>query len=267
MRRFIALALVAGLLAGCGEPKVDGTSEEAFKASVSKVAESLPGDQREKFKSDVMFLALQNMDFGKVLQGKKSADDLSGDMQAALNGMTAKEVSAKADILRAERAERERKQALAEIDELVSRQTQAEAARASLKKFDVQKSRFYKESQKYSFRAKPIIEMTVSNGTDKAVARAYFKGTIATPGRSVPWLVKEFNYEISGGLEPGEVQNWSLAPNEFSEWGNVEPPKDAIFTVEVEQLDGADGKPLFGGSKFTERDEARLAKLRAQYPN
>lgn len=267
MRRFIALALLAGLIAGCGEPKVDGSSEEAFKGSIAKVAESLPSDQREKFKSDVMFLALQSMDFGKVLQGQKRAEDIPGDMHAALNGMTAKEISAKADLLRAERAERERKQALAEIDELTAKQAQAESAKGSLKKFEVQKSRFYKESQKYSFRAKPIIEMTVSNGTDKAVARAYFKGTIATPGRSVPWLIKEFNYEISGGLEPGEVQSWSLAPNEFSEWGNVEPPQDAIFTVEVEQLDGADGKPLFGGAKFTEHDEARLAKLRAQYPN
>ncbi|MBH3412710.1 DUF6694 family lipoprotein [Pseudomonas putida] len=267
MRRFIALAVLAGLIAGCGEPKVDGSSEEAFKGSIAKVAESLPTDQREKFKSDVMFIALQSMDFGKVLQGKKRAEDIPGDMQSALNGMTAKEISAKADLLRAERAERERKQALAEIDELAAKQIKAEAAKESLKKFEVQKSRFYKESQKYSFRDKPIIEMTVSNGTDKAVARAYFKGTIATPGRSVPWLVKEFNYEISGGLEPGEVQNWSLAPNEFSEWGKVEPPHDAIFTVEVEQLDGADGKPLFGGAKFTEHDEARLATLRAQYPN
>lgn len=267
MRRFIALALLAGLIAGCGEPKVDGSSEEAFKGSISKVAESLPSDQREKFRSDVMLLALQNMDFRKVLQGQKNAEDMPGDMYAALNGMTAKEISAKAEVLRAERAERERKQALAEIEELTIRKSQAETAKSSLKMFEVKKSRFYKESQKYGLRAKPVIELTVSNGTDKAVARAYFKGTIATPGRSVPWLVKEFNYEISGGLEPGEVQSWTLAPNQFSEWGNVEPPQDALFTVEVERLDGADGEPLFGGGTFNERDEARLATLREQYPN
>ncbi|BBT41402.1 DUF6694 family lipoprotein [Pseudomonas putida] len=267
MRRFIVLALTVGLLTGCGEPKVDGTSEESFKGSLSKMAENLPSDQREKLQSDLMFLAFQDVDIGKVLKGETNADDVSAAVYASLNGMTAKEISAKADAVRAERAERERKQAIAEIEELSNRKAQAAVVKSNLEKFEIQKSRFFKERQEYSYRDKPVIEMTVSNGTGQAVARAYFKGTIATPGRSVPWLVKEFNYEISGGLEPGEKQSWRLAPNQFSEWGNVEPPKDAVFTVEVERLDGADGKPLFGGATFNDRDESRLSSLREKYPN
>ena len=127
------------------------------------------------------------------------------------------------------------------------------------------KSRFYQKAQAYGLGNQPIIEITVNNGTGSAVARAYFKGTIASPGRSVPWLVESFNYSISGGLEPGETQSWSLAPNQFSDWGKVEAPKDAIFTVTVERLDGADGKPLFDAGAFTERDAIRLTTLQEKY--
>ncbi|WP_156747514.1 lipoprotein [Pseudomonas sp. JY-Q] len=31
MRKLIAVAVAAALLSGCGEPKIDGSSDEAFK--------------------------------------------------------------------------------------------------------------------------------------------------------------------------------------------------------------------------------------------
>src|SRR5690606_7385032 len=103
------------------------------------------------------------------------------------------------------------------------------------------------------------------NGTEHAVARAYFEGTIATPGRSVPWLTETFNYSIPGGLESGEEANWALAPNMFSEWGTVDAPDDAVFTVTVYRLDGADGEPLLTTDGFSERNAKRLAELQEKY--
>ena len=266
MRRLMCVALMAGMLTGCGEPKLDGSSQQAFKDSAAKVAASLPEDKRQQFASDVMVLALQGLDISQVLQGKKNAEDVSSDMLTALNGKTAQQVSDEASRVRAARAERERQQALAEIQELAEQQKKSEAAKAGLAHFEVSKSRFYQKVKEYGFSNQPIIEITVNNGTGNAVARAYFKGTIVSPGRSVPWLVDSFNYSISGGLEPGETQSWNLAPNQFSDWGKVEPPKDAIFTVTVERLDGADGKPLFDAGAFTERDATRLAVLKSKYP-
>ena len=110
-----------------------------------------------------------------------------------------------------------------------------------------------------------IIELTVKNGTSHAVSRAYFKGTIASPNRSVPWLQDTFNYLISGGLEPGEEASWSLAPNMFSDWGKVEAPSDAIFTTTVERLDGADGEALYSTIEFGEIEEERLSELKEKY--
>ena len=104
----------------------------------------------------------------------------------------------------------------------------------------------------------------MKNTTAHAVARAYFVGTIATPGRAVPWLRDNFDYKIPGGLEPGEQAQWKLEPNMFSDWGKVDWKDDMIFTVEVRRLDGADGEPLFAAD-FSDRDKKRLAALRTQF--
>lgn len=130
----------------------------------------------------------------------------------------------------------------------------------------MQKSRFRLEEQKYTYRKRPLIELVVKNGTPKPVARAHIKGTIAIPGRSVPWLVEEFNYSIPGGLEPGESTSWTLAPNMFGEWSEVDVPSDAVFTVEVIKLDGADSRTLYDASGLSESKKERLEKLKAKYP-
>ncbi|AGN83339.1 DUF6694 family lipoprotein [Pseudomonas putida] len=267
MRKIIAAAIVATLLSGCGEPRIDGSSEEAFHKSMSKVAESLPEENRKQFTADVMLLAFQNMDIGKVMSGKQRPEDVPGIMLSSLNGKTAAEVSAEASRVREARAMREKEQALSEISDLMDKKRKSELAKVELEKFEVLKSRYYKRKVEYSFMDDSVIELNVRNGTDKAVSRAFFKGTISSPGRSVPWLVEEFNHSIAGGMEPGESQSWSLAPNSFSAWGKVNPPTDAVLTVEVVRLNGADGKPIFGDGEFTERDADRLESLRKQYPN
>jgi len=41
----------------------------------------------------------------------------------------------------------------------------------------------------------------------------------------------------------------------------VRAPADAVFTVEVVRLDGADGEPVFDARAFDENDAKRLAAL------
>ena len=112
---------------------------------------------------------------------------------------------------------------------------------------------------------KPVIELTVQNGTDHSVKGASFRGVLATPGRAVPWIDDTFSYEISGGLEPEEKTTWRLAPNMFSDWGKVEIRPEAVFTVTVVRLEGSDGEELFGDARFGEHDEKRLAEFEEKY--
>ncbi|MFO0601301.1 MAG: hypothetical protein U0228_38690 [Myxococcaceae bacterium] len=156
--------------------------------------------------------------------------------------------------------EKKKAEAAAEIQELEKKKLDSEGAKAELAKFVVSKARFKKVKQMFS--VEPVIELSVKNGTDKPISAVYFMGTLASPGRSVPWLKERVSYKISGGLEPGESANWNLAPNMFSEWGKVEGAPDMVLTVEVLRLDGADGNELYSLS-FDDDDQKRLDALRA----
>jgi hypothetical protein len=184
-------------------------------------------------------------------------------MKSVLQGKSGNEIIADAERIKAERREREKVQAIAEIKELENKRANAEKGKSELSKFEIKRSRFYKK--KGFIDLQPIIELTVRNGTQYAISRAYFKGTVASPNRSVPWIQEDFNYQIPGGLEPGEEATWNLSPNMFSKWGSSEVPNDAILTVTVEQLDGPNKDSLFSIRNFSEDNEKRLKELKKEF--
>jgi hypothetical protein len=226
---------------------------------------SLPQADREKFANAMMLVTFNKMADGKGLLGLAAAANsaTSASLLKPLEGKTASEIIAEADRIRGEQAAKEQAQLVAEIAELEQKKKSADSAREALSKFVVSRSRFYKKQMAFMPRGQPVVELAVTNGTGKAVSRAYFVGTIATPGRSVPWLRSNFNYEISGGLEAGESAEWRLEPNMFSDWGKVDAPADAVLTVSVERLDAPDGKPLYDGTWSTE-DQDRMVALKSK---
>lgn len=179
-----------------------------------------------------------------------------------LDGMTAQEILAEHDRIMGGRRREQLKQMGQEVAELETKREQSAEAKAQLAKFEVVRSRFYKRPQRYG-RPTPVVELTVNNGTESAVSRAYFSGVVGSPGHAGPWIKEDFNYKVAGGAEPGEQAEWSLAPNTFSTWGTVDVPKDAALTATVERLDGADGKALFEIA-FGEEEAQRLDELRAK---
>lgn len=253
------------LLFACGEPRIDGSSEEAFEESMERVTSSLSEEELEKFAESMMVIAFGQMNFEQLFSmdagaaGSLEADMFSG-LLGELDGMTVSDIHQKADDIHREREARERRQAMEEIRELEERKAKAEQAREGLAGFEVNRSRFYVSED--GFISEPVIDITVTNNTEYAVSRAYFRGTYATPGRQIPWLVETFNYAISGGLEPGEEQRWRLSPNMFGPWGNLEQRDDAVLTVEVLRIDGPDEEPLFDARGLDEFDQRRLNRLR-----
>lgn len=267
MKNLKALGIVIAciVLAGCSDPKIDASSDEAMNASVGKVRESLPEAKRKEFDEAIQVLAFSQIDIKDLFAARATGvGNLEGKVRQSLDGKTGDQVIAEAERVRAERKERERQQAIDEIRELEEEFAKVEDAREQLKKFKVIRSRFHMREREFMGK-QPIIELTVKNGTGQAVSRGYFEGTLASPDRSVPWHQDTFNYSISGGLEPGEEASWSLAPNMFSDWGKVDAPADAVFTVTVEQLDGADGEPIYSTREFGERERQRLTDLKKKY--
>lgn len=263
--KLIILLFVAIFLVGCSKPTVDASSDESMKASIAKVRESLPAEKRIQFDEALQLMAFSKINLKSIFtEGSAGVGNLEGKMKDAVHGKTGEQIIAEAAQIKLERERQQKEQALQEIKELEEKRRLSMDAREQLKSFKVLRSRFYKQKREF-MGEQPIIELTVKNGTSYAVSRAYFKGTIASPNRSVPWHQDTFNYSISGGLEPGEEASWSLAPNMFSDWGKIDAPSDAIFTVTVERLDGADGNALYSISDFGEKKEKRLSELKEKY--
>ncbi|MDD4848881.1 MAG: hypothetical protein PHR53_09000 [Bacteroidales bacterium] len=265
MKRITVLLVVfAFFLSSCAK-KIDASSEETMQSSIEEIMKSLDDEKKEKFEESLQLIMFQSIDFDELLQDGGTDNTFSG-MKSKVDGKTADDIIAEGEKIQAEIERQKKEQAKGEIEELYQKMGQAKKDKLMLAKFEVKRARFYKRKDTYLEIEEPIIELTVMNGTDKAVSRAYFTGTLASPNRSIPWIKDDFNYEISGGLEPGEEVTWYLAPNMFSDWGDVNAPKDAILTIEVKQLDGADGEEMYSVNCFGEDEQERLKELLANYP-
>lgn len=266
MKKIVGVLFLSFLLAGCDKPKIDSSTDDAMKSSIAKVRESLPENKREEFDNALKIVAFSNINMADLMRASSESDkeDLSKKMREPLSGKTGDEIISYAQQVTAERELKQKEQAIQEIKELEQKKADSEKAKEELKKVQVLSSRFSLEPEEYG-KPQPIIRLVVKNNTDKAISRVYFNGVIASDGRSVPWLEKDFNYEIAGGLEPGEEATWALAPNKFSEWGQVDAPADAVFTVTVTRVNGANKEAMFDASGFTELENSRLEDLKKRY--
>lgn len=256
-RCILTVALSVSLFSCSSDKEVDGESEDAFKKSLEEMKKSLPSEQREDFEKAVMALALDGTNLFEVAA---DTEGMKRRMRDRLDGKTAADILDGAEEIRSERREQQDEQIVIEIAELTKRDADANDAKTKLKAFKIDKSRFYFDDS--GLIAKPIIEITVKNNTRSAISRAYFRGVLATPGRSVPWVEDDFNYSISGGLEPGESAVWSLAPSMFGDWGKAPKDRnDMVFTATVVRIDGADEEPLLD-ARFSDEDRKRLEHLR-----
>jgi len=91
-----------------------------------------------------------------------------------------------------------------------------------------------------SVRTSNAMDLTIRNGASKSIGSVYLHGVLQTSGRALPWVEGDVNYEIPGGLEPGETQTWSLLPSYSSEFRDAEPRDDAEFLVSVVKADWAE---------------------------
>lgn len=264
MKKSILVAILAVLISGCGDKKVDSSTDEKFKSSIEIVKNSLPDAKRQEFEEAVKVLAFSEV--GNLFEAAANPEGVQRKIKDKLHGKTAEEIISEGNLIIAERKKKEREQAAIEIEEtkakiaeLESKKSEAEKAKENLQLFKIVRSRLY--FQKSLYREEAVIELTVKNETPHAISRAYFNGVLASPGRSVPWVQDSFNYKISGGLEPGEEVTWKLSPNMFGEWSKAPKDRnDTVLTVTVTRIDGSDEKPIYD-SEFSERDESKIVEL------
>lgn len=249
MKTILALTTLT-FLAACSEPTIDASSDTAFEESTTKIRDALSSTERSEFEQAIQTLFMQEMANSLAESGLGfSPDDSAAKSMRMVDGKTADQVIQEAESIRAERARRQREQALKEVEEIDGKIAALESELSDTRaddqeKIAVLKSRFYWSESDYSSR--PVIEVTVRNDTKTAISRAYFEAEVASPGRSIPWVSESFNYEIAGGLEPGEQATWTLGPNSYSGWGKAPKDRDdLVMTATAVRADGPDEKPIF----------------------
>jgi hypothetical protein len=255
MNKLIIFMIISFVFSGCGQKKVDSTNDESFKKSMEEVEKSLNENKKKDFESAVQTIAFSK--FGNIFEAAANPDGMQMKIKESLNGKTADAIITEGKQIQAEQIITEVKELKVKIAELKAKELKAEQDKEKLKQFEVERSRFYFNNDN-PFITQAVIELTVKNNTKYPVSKAYFHGILATPGRSIPWVEDDFNYAISGGLEPGEEVTWHLSPNMFGGWSNAPKDRnDMVLTVSVNRIDGADEKPIFEAD-FSKSDKEEL---------
>lgn len=263
--RLSALSLSALVLVGCSDPKVDTSSMPAAVVSIEKVRESLPTYKRDEFDTALKIIAMSSFNGIDLFNPQRmNAAEIAESANAYMHGLTGDEIIERADEMLRQRRAREREQALRTLNRLEAKQDSAQRAQEHLAQISIDNARYYISTSPYG-ALEPVIELTVTNGSDRAVAELMLHGVLKSPNREVAWVDETFYYAISGGLAPGESATWSLAPNRFGPWGNDQIPRNAVLTLTLLGVNNSEGEPLWDAPALTDNEAERLEELRAEY--
>ncbi|MEC9304339.1 MAG: DUF6694 family lipoprotein [Pseudomonadota bacterium] len=263
--RLSALSLSALVLVGCSDPKVDTSSMPAAVVSIEKVRESLPTYKRDEFDTALKIIAMSSFNGIDLFNPQRmNAAEIAESANAYMHGLTGDEIIERADEMLRQRRAREREQALRTLNRLEAKQDSAQRAQEHLAQISIDNARYYISTSPYG-ALEPVIELTVTNGSDRAVAELMLHGVLKSPNREVAWVDETFYYVISGGLAPGESATWSLAPNRFGPWGNDQIPRNAVLTLTLLGVNNSEGEPLWDAPALTDNEAERLEELRAEY--
>ncbi|MDN7132477.1 hypothetical protein JNO04_08945 [Halomonas sp. MC140] len=237
----------------------------ASVVSVENVRESLPVYKRNDFDKALIIIATATFDGVDILNPQRmNAAEIAELANAQMHGLTGDEVIQRADEILRERRSREREQAMRTLSRLEEKQAKAASDKEQLARFSINDAEFYISESPYG-APEPVIDLKITNGTGQALSQIVLRGVVMSPGREMPWVDETFYYIIAGGIEAGETQSLSLAPNRFGPWGNVQIPDSATLTISVEGARGQDDQALWDSSDLTASEAERLARLRDQY--
>jgi hypothetical protein len=259
--------LILASLAGCGPAVLDGTTPDALEASIAKVANKLPSEQRPQFGADLELV--------KSYYTKQSPDQLLFN----LNGKNAAEIATEANNLREQLKLEEEKLAVEEMKKayLVELGTKKASLLEAIKpleesknqsldraKFEVVKANIALAKKETSGEHVNTIALTVTNGTSQEIYGAFFKGTLTVAGEEAPRVSSVIDVDFENGLQPGETRSLVFVPTLASEWRTAEIPASSTFILVTDELLNIANKPLFSSAQFSADDQTSLDSLNAE---
>lgn len=96
--RGIVLAGMFALIAACGGPELDTSSQHAMAASIGEIVKDMSAEERISFQRDLQAITLSYMDIGSLDFSKMQEGEAR--LAADLHGKTAKDVKSMAEKIR-----------------------------------------------------------------------------------------------------------------------------------------------------------------------
>jgi hypothetical protein len=249
------LVVCCALALGACEARVSTQNPKAYADSVKSMMEKMTSDQQSEFKSALIAIAGDTADpeasflastevtsplflaAADKIKGKTAAQILKLGYQTELN-LLEKEIADDLGAMQRIKAERQKYGSI--FDNI-----------------HIDSARYHLDNN--GFMTVPVISFAIANGSKIAVKQVYLHGILTSPGRSIPWVSADLNYEFPGGLEPGETKALDLQPNPFGEWkadDNFSRRPDLKMTFAVVNVADASGQTLLKGDPGDAADKA-----------
>lgn len=253
----VCLFLIAACSQGMDTP-IKASTEKEFEKSMKGLSKGLSQEEKNTLLGAMGYLAIKDESIFSLLT-PVNPDSFNEKVLSTWDGKTPNQIIKEANKERLTIKKKEVENVRAEIHELKLKKVMYDANAQELDNIIISNPRFY--HRKEIFSNQPIIEFDIENRSNTPLSRIYCHGIVSTPGRSVPWISEDFNYSISGGLEPGEKLHLSLAPNMFSEWGDKDAASrtDTVLSIELINFEGPEGDKIV--PSFSEYEEKRLGSL------
>lgn len=263
MRKLLLLLLVL-LIAGCGILVVDGTNENTVKNSVEKMRNALSPEKQILFDNALQKIALsftyKHMKTNSDIRNPYSKTPID-EIREMLSGKSVDEILKLSESLPIndtggfiktnspeERKQKFSAQLIKAENDLKILLEEKSIFFEKLKAFIIVITEFSIKKVDYGYLEKERFEVKIKcqNNTDKAISEVEFNCILKSKSRAVPWKEKECFEYFPGGIEPGEVKEWSFYPFGDDSLSYIpEGTNDLILSIEVSNLYGADKKPIY----------------------
>lgn len=218
LRRFLIVGAFALSAIPASAQTVDGSTVESYERSVRAMVETLSEVDRAVFAKGMMNLIVTGYPAAAGVEGLALMSIMPAAVEAAhitLDGKSLEQIMERGRSLNAEALEATTSPAPDDPTvELIACLNSTVAISDAMV-----------EDGDYSTN----LSITVTNGLDWAISAVQFDYTIATPGRSVPWLKDNVSLSISGGIEPGEQRTVSTGLYGLS--AEAIKPLEALVTL------------------------------------
>jgi hypothetical protein len=252
--RMTLSALFLFIIAGCGDPGLDGTSEETFQASLATL--KAPLSEPEQQRLDQILEGFEFLFSDNVIGVLDNSENVKNRIRSRLDGLTAEELIEEWN-QRLDKA----------ITTLEEKKEKTDMAMEQLKDVVVKRAEYYIQ------RKQSVAKLTIHNKTEHKISKVYFHGILKTRGRRKVLVEDDFNYNIrhteGKDLDPDESATWNFALLS-SVWRKAPKDVDNIYlNVVITRIDGEPEVPIYDAytHRFSTKDSKRLEALVAYRQN